>query len=92
MDLDHVAGAQPFEADDLRAVVVIEAVPGLGEILVAAIGRLQDLEGAPRVATVDAGLADIDLFAARRVMNLELFVVIGAALGEHLHHPLSERA
>ncbi len=90
LDLDHVARAQPLEADDLGAVVVVKAVPGLGEILVAAIGRLQHLEPAARVAPVDARLADVDLLAAGRVVDVELLVLLGAALGEHLDDPLGE--
>ena len=48
LDLEDVARAQALEAHDLGAVVVVEAVPRLGEIDVVALGRLEDLERAAR--------------------------------------------
>ena len=92
LDLDDVAGTQPLEADHLGAVVVIKPVPRLGQILVAAIGRLQRRQVAARVAPVDARLPDVDLFASRRVVNRELLVLLGAPLGQHLDDALGEGA
>ena len=91
LHLEHVAGAQAFEAHDLGAVVVVKAVPRLGEILVVALAGIEDLDLSVGAAAEDARLADLDLLDARRVAHIELLVVFGAAIGLDLDDPLRER-
>ena len=41
LNLDDIAGAEGVEADNLRSAVVVQAVPGLGKILVPTVGGFE---------------------------------------------------
>ena len=71
-------------------VVVVKAVPRLGQIAFVAAGGLRDLDAPVRRAPQDARLADLDLLAARLEANLDLLVVARGALGAHVDQPLNE--
>ena len=84
-ELQHVAGLELGEADDTRANVVVQAVPGLGQVALA-LGLA--LEHAA-VLLEDARALDLHYLPVRRVLHALGAGRIHATWGVRAHHHLA---